>query len=122
MFRAGLSGTNWTGKTETIRAFVAEHSELSIRTVSLSSFVDNCPFPMMEYQTVEASRWMIEQVGAICAEDGEEMVLFDRTPLDILAFTLYAESQTGDSDPTVLEHALALVGSFDILFYLPRSN
>ncbi|MHC4228937.1 MAG: hypothetical protein ACYSWW_23055 [Planctomycetota bacterium] len=122
MFRAGLSGTNWTGKTETIRTFVTEHSELTVRAVSLSSLVDKCPFPMVENQTVEASRWMIEKVGAICAKNNADMELFDRTPVDILAFTLYAEKQTGDSDPTVLEHALELVKFFDILFYVPPSN
>lgn len=119
MFRAGLSGTNWTGKTETIQRFVREHSELAIRMVSLSSLVDRCPFPMMEEQTVEASQWMIEQVRAMCTKDSAEMQLFDRTPVDILAFTLYAENRTGNRSPTVLEDALELVKYFDILFYLP---
>ena len=122
MFRAGLSGTNWTGKTETIRTFIAEHSELAVRTVSLSSLVGRCPYPMMEDQTVEASLWMIEQVASICAKNSADMELFDRTPVDILAFTLYAEMQTGDSNPTVLEHALELVKFFDVLFYVSPSN
>ena len=122
MFRAGLSGTNWTGKTETIRRFVGENSHLAIKTVSLSSLVDRCPFPMMEEQTVEGSRWMIEQVRAICKEDSEEIQLFDRTPVDILAFTLYAESRTGNGSPKVLENALELAKCFDILFYLPVSD
>lgn len=119
MFRAGLSGTNWTGKTETIRRFVKEHPELSIKTVSLASLVDRCPFPMMEEQTLEGSRWMIEQVRAIYQQDDAEMQLFDRTPVDIIAFTLYAESRTGNGSPTVLEDALKLVSYFDILFYVP---
>jgi hypothetical protein len=122
MFRAGLSGTNWTGKTETIRTFVAEHSELAIRTVSLSSLVDQCPYPMMEEQTIEASQWMIEQVETICAKNSADMELFDRTPVDILAFTLYAEKETGHRDPTVVEHALELLKFFDTLFYVPLSN
>ncbi len=122
MFRIGLSGTNWTGKTETIRRFVKEHPELSIKTVSLASLVAKCPFPMREDQTVEASRWMIEQVKAICQQDGAEIQLFDRTPVDILAFTLYAESRTGNGSTTVLEDALDLVKYFDIIFYLPVSN
>lgn len=121
MFRAGLSGTNWTGKTETIRTFVAEHSEISIKTVPLSRLVYKCPYPMMEDQTVEASRWIIEQVTAICSKNNAEIELFDRTPLDILAFTLYAEKQTCHNDPQVFELALELIKSFDVLFYLPPS-
>ena len=122
MFRAGLSGTNWTGKTETIKRFVKEHSELTIKTVSLSSLVDRCPFPMRKDQTVEASRWMVDQVRSICEQDGAEIQLFDRTPVDILAFTLYAEDRKGRSNTTVLKDALRLVKHFDIIFYLPVSN
>ncbi len=122
MPRAGLSGTNWTGKTETIRRFVKENPELPIKTVSLASLVARCPFPMMEEQTVEASRWMIDQVRDICQKDGAEIQLFDRTPIDILAFTLYAESRTGNGSPTVLEDALELVKYFDVIFYLPVSD
>ena len=122
MPRAGLSGTNWTGKTETISRFVKEHPELAIKTVSLASLVARCPFPMMEEQTLEGSRWMIEQVRAICQEDGAEIQLFDRTPVDILAFTLYAEDRKGKSNTTVRKDALELVKYFDIIFYLPVSN
>ena len=122
MFRAGLSGTNWTGKTETIQRFVREHSELAIRTVSLSSLVDRCPFPMMEEQTVDGSKWMVEQVSAICADNNGGIELFDRTPLDILAFTLYAMDRTGGRNQMVLEDCLGLVRRFDCLFYLPVSD
>lgn len=122
MFRAGLSGTNWTGKTETICSFVRAHPELDIETVSLSELVTQCPFPMEENQTVEGSKWMIEQAGALCKKNTSEIQLFDRTPIDILAFTLYVESRTGSKDTSVFEDALELVRCFDILFYLPISN
>ena len=122
MIRAGLTGTNWTGKTETIKKFIEEHSELSIRTVSLSSLVKRCPYPMMENQTIEASRWIIKQVKDICKNNSVEMELFDRTPIDILAFTLYAEDHTGHCDPTVRKNALKLMESFDMTFYLPPST
>jgi len=122
MPRAGLSGTNWTGKTETIKRFVTEHSKLAVKTVSLASLVARCPFPMMEEQTLEGSRWMIEQVATLCKKDTAEMQIFDRTPVDILAFTLYAENRTGNGSPTALKDALELVKCFDIIFYLPVSD
>ena len=108
MFRIGFSGTNWTGKTETIQRIVREHSELVINTISLSSLVNECPFPMIEEQTVEASKWMIEQVGAICSNNNGAIEIFDRTPLDILAFTLYAMDRTDVHNQVVLEDCLAL--------------
>jgi len=122
MFRVGLSGTNWTGKTETISRFVKEYPELAIKTFSLSSLVAQCPFPMMEEQTLEGSRWMIEQARVLCQENGTEIQLFDRTPVDILAFTLYAESRTGIESASLIENILELVRCFDVLFYLPVSN
>jgi len=77
---------------------------------------------MRERQTLEGSRWMIEQVRDICKEAGTEIQLFDRTPVDILAFTLYVENRTGNGNTTVLEDALELVKCFEILFYLPVSD
>ena len=122
MFRIGFSGTNWTGKTETIQRIVRERSELVINTISLSSLVNRCPFPMIEEQTVEGSKWMIEQVGAICSNNNGAIEIFDRTPLDILAFTLYAMDRTDVHNQVVLKDCLSLVQHFDYLFYLPISD
>lgn len=122
MFRIGLSGTNWTGKTETISRLAQAHSELSIKTISLSFLVERCPFPMMENQTVEGSRWMIEQVKTTCTNNNEGTELFDRTPLDILAFTMYALNRTGENSRAVLDDCLELIRNFDRVFYLPVSK
>lgn len=122
MFRIGLSGTNWTGKTETIRRFMNENPELRIKPVFLSSLVARCPFPMGREQTLEGSRWMIEQVADICNKAGRGIQLYDRSPVDILAFTVYAEDQTDKKDSSIIKSALDLVRYFDILFYLPTSN
>ncbi len=122
MFRAGLSGTNWTGKTETICRFVKELPKLDIEIVSLSSLVETCPFPMEEDQTLEGSKWMTEQVRALCKKNTGEMQFFDRTPIDVLAFTLYAEDRTGRKAESILENILELVRCFDIIFYLKVSN
>lgn len=122
MFRIGLSGTNWTGKTETIRRFIREYPELNIEVVSLSALVEKCPFPMEENQTLEGSQWMIAQVAALCKKDTEEIQFFDRTPIDILAFTLYVEDRTGEENESILESILELVRCFNIIFYLPISN
>jgi predicted ATPase len=122
MFRAGLSGTNWTGKTETISRFVREHPGLNIEIISLSALVDKCPFPMEENQTIEASMWMTEQVRGLCEKNTKEMQLFDRTPIDILAYTLYAENKARSERLSIFENILELVRYFDTLFYLPVSN
>ncbi len=118
MLRIGLSGTNWTGKTETIRRFLKVHSRLNIEIISLSALVDQCPFSMMETQTLEASQWMVDQVRAILNNDGDKIQVFDRTPLDILAFTLYAENRVNEENPEIINSILGLLRYFDFIFYL----
>ncbi|MCH9021280.1 MAG: hypothetical protein IID32_00765 [Planctomycetes bacterium] len=120
--RTGVSGTNWTGKTETIRAFINSNPEVAIETVSLSSLVSECPFPMIENQTLEGSRWMIEKVSGLCKKDSGELQIFDRTPLDIFAFTLHALDRTDEKDFNILNDIVKLTDHFDIIFYLPYSN
>ena len=122
MLRIGLSGTNWTGKTETIRRFLSVHSTLNIEIISLSSLVDQCPFSMMETQTLEGSQWMVEQVRIILDNPNGEIQLFDRTPLDILAFTLYAENRMNEENPEIINSILSLFRYFDYVFYFQPSD
>ncbi|MBW8000803.1 MAG: AAA family ATPase [Planctomycetes bacterium] len=122
MLRIGLSGTNWTGKTETIRRFLKVHSKLNIETISLSPLVNQCPFSMRETQTLEGSQWMVEQVKIILDNSNGEVQLFDRTPLDILAFTLYAENRTNQKNSTLIDDILGLFKYFDIIFHLQPSD
>ena len=122
MFRLGLSGTNWTGKSKTIHGLLKEHPSLNIETVSLSALVTQCPFPMVEMQTIKGSQWMVEQVSATVEGHNGEMQLFDRTPLDILAFTLYVESRTSRKSPKLIGDILDLFKYFDLIFYLQPSG
>lgn len=119
MFRAGLTGTNWTGKTETIRRFMEAKPEANVEAVSLSVFIDECPFPTVEQQTVEASAWVAARVREACQACTAPVQLFDRTPVDILAFTLYAEERSGRAAADVVREALGLLESFDVIFYIP---
>lgn len=122
MFRIGLSGTNWTGKSKTISTFVKKHPKLGIEIISLSTLVAQCPFPMTKGQTLEGSQWMVEQVRSILDNSSGEIQLFDRSPLDILAFTLYAESQTNQKNSNVIDDILDLFKYFDTIFYLQPSD
>ena len=122
MLRVGLSGTNWTGKTETINRLTGICSIGPVRTISLSSLVAKCPYPMMENQTIDGSKWMVEQVKGIFRSSNGEIEIFDRTPVDILAFTLYALERTGEHDEGVLDDCVELLRHFDRVFYLPPSE
>ena len=118
MFRAGLTGTNWTGKSETISQFVEDHPDESIEAVSLSAILSGCPFPTVANQSIEASAWMAGQVRAICTAAGGPIQLFDRTPVDILAFTLYVEERTGQAGGEVVDDVLSLLEYFDTIFHV----
>lgn len=99
ILRIGLSGTNWTRKTTTIQEVARVLSPTPVEIVSLSSFVRQCPFPMGPSQTLEGSKWMIDRISAVLSRPvlGGTVQIFDRTPLDILAFTLYAAERSNVS-------------------------
>lgn len=124
MIRAGVSGTNWTGKSVTLRTFVERHPDLRIDTVVLSDLLRRCPYLVVAEQTPDTSRWILEQVGAILnAPVDVEIQLFDRSPIDILAFTQYAF----DRDKCAVDRSLMaaihdLIGEFDSIFYAPISE
>ena len=62
MIRAGISGTNWTGKTLTVRSFCNARSDPRIEVVSLSDYVTCSPFPMEQGQVPEASQWILQRM------------------------------------------------------------
>ena len=118
MFRAGLTATNWMGKSTTIQRFVDAHRDLPCETVSLSTILAQCPFPTVVNQTIDASKWMTGKVREICTTAPGEIQLFDRTPVDILAFTLYAQDHTGADAQHIIEQILGLMDCFNTIFYI----
>lgn len=122
--RAGISGTNWTGKTETIQDFVDQHPTIKIETFVLADIARGCPYPMVEGQTPDASRWMLDQVTAVLEQPSNaDVQLFDRTPLDILAFTQYAfDRETTPADQTLMSDIHRLLAKFEAIFYTSFAN
>ena len=119
MIRAGISGTNWTGKSCAIDQFVQRHANVKVNRVTLSEIARDCPWPMVEEQTLDASRWMVNQVRRMVTKPLEAHIqLFDRTPLDILAFTLFAQERAGvQDDDGVVAKVLELIDDFDYIFF-----
>lgn len=122
MIRVGFTGTNWTGKTRTISEVVEIQKDISLEIVKLSKFVAECPFPMKEKQTLEGSQWMVEQMRNAMNKKCADLQIFDRTPLDILAFTFYAQRRTATSTAELTEDILNLAERFDCIFYLKPSE
>jgi len=122
MLRIGFSGTNWTGKSESIYWFTNDYPYDNVEVVSLSKLVGQCPFPMGPKQTLDGSKWMVEQAVDILENPKSEIQIFDRTPLDILAFTLYASHRTKKRDMDLICEILALFKHFDRIFYVQPSS
>lgn len=124
MIRIGISGTNWTGKSSTLQAVLRLCPPDHV-LVSLSQIVSKCPFPTGQDQTLEASEWVLQEVRK--AEERlpveTSTVLYDRTSLDILAYTLYAgELRPGKDNGTIdqlVNAAVEHMQSFARIFYAP---
>ena len=120
--RIGISGTNWTGKTTTVDTFCARHQDYSIARIALKDLVERSPFPMMENQTPDGSRWITEQLSPLLESAGP-FTVFDRCPLDVLAFSLYSFERNEIAPEDVLVRGLIeLAQRFDVLFYCSPSD
>jgi len=76
---------------------------------------------MIKKQTFGASEWMFDKVSKILIDSNEKqgIEVFDRTPIDILAFTRYAADRDKVNEPEdLLSKTYNLLPSFDIIFYL----
>lgn len=83
--------------------------------VSLSRFVADCPYPMRDQQTVDASLWMVGRVSDALEEQVDnDFQIFDRSPLDVMAFTRHASGQQDASD--LLERIAQLSAEFHVIF------
>lgn len=125
--RIGFSGTNWTRKTTTINRLVKAINDRPVKVIALSDFVRRCPYPMGQDQTLDASRWMLDQLEPVLRTrpPSSEIQVFDRTPLDVIAFTLYAADRCGKRasiDVTRLIDAIREIGAQIDLVFLCRPN
>lgn len=111
MIRIGLSGTNWTRKSTTIQRLVKHLAPRPVEEIALNEFVQRCPYPLGPQQTLEGSAWMLRQVGAVLdgARPAGTIQVFDRTPLDILAFTLYAADRGHECDSPAVADLLSTI-------------
>jgi len=118
MIRAALSGTNWTGKSTTIKTFCTRHLEIDISKFELSTLVKQCPYPVIQEQSMDSTEWIVGRLGNLLAQPIEAKIqLFDRSPIDVLAFNSYilARDQIAPNKK-LTENIMLLVQQFDVLF------
>lgn len=117
--RVGISGTRWTGKTSTIRELERHFAAGKVDVVSLSELVSSSPYPMRDRQTLDGSDWMLNGVGERIAEATAAIQLFDRTPLDILAYTRFAGYPSfSQRYENLRARAIKLARCFDEIFFV----
>lgn len=118
MRRLAVSGTNWTRKTSTIMRL--KKADKSLLVVSLSPMVADAPHPMIQDQTLAGSKWITKEVSTRlqASSDKDGIEIFDRSPLDMLAFTMYAERNGGKRDIKLLSKIMMLSATFDVIYLL----
>lgn len=118
MIRAALTGTNWTGKSTTINTFCTRHLEIDISKFELSTLVKQCPYPVIQEQTMESTEWIVGRLGNQLAQPVDAKIqLFDRSPIDVLAFNSYIITRDQIApNKKLTENILLLTQQFDVLF------
>ena len=124
MLRIALSGTNWTGKSTTIDTYVSRNPEVSIDVHSLSALVKKCPYPMVQNQTIDGSIWMAGEITKLIKSPADsEIQIFDRSPIDIMAFTHYAmDREHMENADDLISSILNLITYFDHLFFCEHNG
>ena len=120
MHRVGFSGTSWTGKS-TIIDLLAGQSDAEI--IRLTSLVSACPYPTGLTQTLEASRWVKNELRRILDRPRErQLQLFDRTPVDVITYTLHSAQGDEGKCRDIIDDLLKQITTFDKIFFTGSSE
>ena len=120
MQRIGFSGTNWTGKSTLIDLLAARSDSEIIR---LTSLVSACPYPTGQVQTVDASRWVKNGLQRILDRPIKtQLQLFDRTPIDVITYTLHSAQGDEDKCRDIIDDLLEQIKTFDKIFFAGSSE
>ncbi len=119
MIRFALSGTKWTRKTTTITKLRARELVQDSSVVTLSrDIISKCPFPVHDKQTFDTSDWAIKRLDEILSYPVQTAFqVFDRSPLDVMAFTRHAAIQCGASPTALYDRIAKLSALFDVIFF-----
>ena len=124
MKRIGVSGTNRTGKTTLIDSLVRALPDKNCEVISLGQLCAQSPYPMFKDQSLDGSQWMIDTVSEILGKKSScDLQIFDRTPVDIMAFTAYiGYRDRDDAAKEVCQQAENLLQYFGRIFVLKSSE
>lgn len=123
--RIAITGTHGSGKTTLVEDFLErhphyEHEPEPYLTLAQNgiAFADGASLPDLEEQ-------LTQSVGLILAHAGDRDVIFDRCPLDYIAYLeVVAEAEGSEWMPSgkLLPRIEKALASLDRLFFLPLSQ
>lgn len=121
--RIGISGTNGTGKSTTIVKLIGSMPGVAVDMVRLNEIVASCPYPTGQEQTVEASVWVTNQIKSILDKPTSILQVFDRTPLDVMAFTQYINYRDqSDKSEKLIQEIESQLNRLDIVYFVRPSS
>jgi hypothetical protein len=123
--KIGVMGTQCIGKTTLIDDMILQWPQLSRPEKSYRNLIKEKKLPVNKNGTKESQEAILNfLVDEAMGNYGKKKMIFDRTPLDNLAYSLWLyDKQTSDIDEAFIDKTVSIVRNamkfYSVLFYIP---
>jgi len=123
--KVGIIGTQCVGKSTLIADFKEKWPMFETPTETYRDLVKKKKLPLNKEATKESQETILNfLIDEAMANYGKKKMIFDRTPLDNLVYSLYLyDKQLGGIDEAFIDKCVALVrnamSSYSVIFYIP---
>ena len=125
--RVAVSGSHSTGKSTLIASFLAGHPAYVHEPEAYESLADEVDLTASEGPTLEGLQALLEHsIAAVSAHPRGSLVLFERSPVDYLAYAAASRAEPRESVASFLCSSISLVRDavryLDVLVFLPVAS
>lgn len=114
-YKIGFTGTHGTGKTTACLELVTQLKKLGVDANIVTNTARSCPLDINESATTDAQLWIMGTMMKKELESKSNVVVCDRTLLDVLAYTQRVNPVMAEKmEPFIKEY----LKGYSIIFYM----
>jgi thymidylate kinase len=113
--KIAFTGTHGTGKTTAALELTTELKKRKINAELISEAARSCPLPINKATTVKSQTWIFAEMIRREQECCSDVIICDRTLLDVIAYT---ERIAPDTAKSMRNFVRNYIRSYDVIFYI----